>query len=119
MSTQLEVGLTRDFLTADGKLIYKDIGLSVLDAAKGVRHRFLDRHEPTITPDLLRDVDAVISLTPKYTAASFTGLERFAAVVRFGVGYDMVDVKACTDADVLLCITAGAVNHSVAEATIA
>lgn len=115
MSTPFAVGLTRDFLTADGKLVYKDIGLSVL---KGVPHRFLDRHEPMITPDLLKDVDAVISLTPKYTAASFAGLERLISVVRFGVGYDTVNVQACTDADVLLCITAGAVNHSVAEATI-
>lgn len=115
MSAPFTVGLTRDFLSADGKLVYQDIGLGLL---KGVAHRFLDRHEPTITPDLLKDVDAVISLTPKYTTASFTGLERLTVLMRFGVGYDTVDVQACTDADVLLCITAGAVNHSVAEATI-
>jgi len=35
------------------------------------------------------------------------------------VGYDSVDVQACTDANVLLCITAGAVNRSVAEANLA
>ena len=117
MNTQFEVGLTRDFLTADGKLVYKDIGLDVLDAA-GVKHRFLDRHEPTMTPDLLHGLDVVISLTPKYTAASLAGPDQLTAIVRFGVGYDMVDVAACTQADVLLCITAGAVNHSVAEATL-
>jgi len=31
----------------------------------------------------------------------------------------MVDVPACTEADVALCITRGAVDHSVAEATLA
>jgi phosphoglycerate dehydrogenase-like enzyme len=60
----------------------------------------------------------VISLAPRYTAESLQGVERLVAIVRFGVGYDMVDVAACTRADVLLCITSGAVNHSVAEATI-
>ena len=117
--TIFKVGLTRDFLAPDGKCVYKDIGLSVLDAGESVQYRFLNRHETTITPDMLDDLDAVISLTPKYTAASLERSERLVAIVRFGVGYDMVDVKACTDADVLLCITAGAVNHSVAEAIIA
>ncbi len=69
-------------------------------------------------PAQLRECDAVISLAPKYTAASFAGVENLLAIVRFGVGYDMVDVNACTQADVLLSITAGAVNHSVAEATV-
>jgi phosphoglycerate dehydrogenase-like enzyme len=40
------------------------------------------------------------------------------AVGRFGVGYDAVDVAACTAADVLVFITAGAVDRSVAEATV-
>ncbi len=118
MNTTFEVGLTRDFLTTDGQLVYKDIGLGVLATAGGVRYRFLDRHEPTMTPELLADLDAVISLMPNYTTASFEGLHRLTAIVRFGVGYDMVDVAACTQANVLLCITAGAVNHSVAEATV-
>ncbi|HVF10170.1 MAG TPA: NAD(P)-dependent oxidoreductase [Abditibacteriaceae bacterium] len=118
MNQNFQVGLTRDFLTDDGQLTYDDIGLDVLEAHSNIQHRFFERHEPTVTAEQLRDFDAVISLTPRYTPQSFDGVERLAAVVRFGVGYDMVDVKACTEADVLLCITAGAVNHSVAEATI-
>src|SRR5262249_44359282 len=39
-------------------------------------------------------------------------------MARFGVGYDAVDVKACTAADVLVTITTGAVDRPVAEATI-
>src|SRR5206468_376644 len=40
-------------------------------------------------------------------------------VGRFGVGYDTVDVAACTAADVLLFIAAGAVDRPVAEASVA
>jgi len=118
MNEKFQVGLTRDFKTDDGQLTYDDIGLDILEAHPDVEHRFFERHEPLVTAEQLADFDAVISLTPRYTAQSFEGVEKLAAIVRFGVGYDSVDVTACTEADVLLCITAGAVNHSVAEATI-
>jgi phosphoglycerate dehydrogenase-like enzyme len=108
--------LTADFLNPQGALVYKDIGLGVLRDA-GIGHAFFEAHEPEVTPAQLAGSDAVISLTPRYTAASFEGVaDRLLAVVRFGVGYDMVDVEACTRAGVALCITRGAVNHSVAEA---
>lgn len=118
MNTPFSLGLTRDFLTPDGQLVYKDIGLGRLDAGSHLTHRFLDEHRPLVTPDQLEGLNAVISLTPKYDASSFSGLDRLLAIVRFGVGYDMVDVAACTEADVLLCITKGAVDYPVAEATV-
>ena len=40
------------------------------------------------------------------------------AISRFGVGYDSVDIAACTENDVAVCITTGAVDRPVAEATI-
>jgi len=57
-------------------------------------------------------------LTPAVTAASVGNARHLIAVARFGVGYDAVDVKACTAADVLVTITRGAVDRSVAEATV-
>src|SRR5262249_29884146 len=59
---------------------------------------------------------ALICLGTRITAASLAHANRLIAVARFGVGYDSVDVRACTDADVGLFIAAGAVNYSVAEA---
>ena len=44
------------------------------------------------------------------------GESRFAAVARFGVGYDKVDVAACTAAGVALTITPDAVRRPVAVA---
>ena len=117
MKPSFTVGLTNDFLTADGQLIYRDIGLGLLTAEK-IEHHFLDTHHPCVMPDQLANLDAVISLTPKYDASSFRNVDRLLAVVRFGVGYDMVDVAACTEAGVLLCITKGAVDYSMAEATL-
>ena len=52
------------------------------------------------------------------TAASLSRSENLLAIGRFGVGYDSVNVPACTAADVALVTTVGAVDRSVAEGTI-
>jgi phosphoglycerate dehydrogenase-like enzyme len=118
MNKKFEVGLTRDFLADDGTFTYRDLGLSVFEQQPLIHHRFFEKHESPMTPSQLKDVDAIISLTPRYTKESFRGVERLAAIVRFGVGYEMVDISACTEADILLCITTGATSYSVAEAVV-
>jgi phosphoglycerate dehydrogenase-like enzyme len=57
-------------------------------------------------------------LTPRVTSASVADSSELLAIGRFGVGYDSVDVAACTAQDVLVMITAGAVDRPVAEATV-
>jgi phosphoglycerate dehydrogenase-like enzyme len=61
----------------------------------------------------------VIVCAPAVTKKTLQNTEYLLALGRFGVGYDSVDVKACTDSDVVLFITAGAVDRAVAEATVA
>jgi phosphoglycerate dehydrogenase-like enzyme len=119
VASPFRVGLTHDFLSAEGALVYRDIGLDLLKAEPAVEWSFLPPHPAALRPDDLRGLDAVISLAPRWTAESLRGSDRFLAVVRFGVGYDMVDVAACTAADVALCIAAGAVDRSMAEAALA
>jgi phosphoglycerate dehydrogenase-like enzyme len=62
--------------------------------------------------------NGVIVLTPQVTKETVAAAGDLVAIGRFGVGYDSVDVAACTAADVLVVITAGAVDRPVAEATI-
>ena len=113
-----KVGITRDFMAADGALTYKDMGLSILAAAEDLEYEFLKENRSPITPDMLYGYDAIISLAPAYNAESLKGVKGLKAICRFGVGYDMVDLKACSEANVIVTITKGAVNYSVAEATI-
>ncbi len=75
-------------------------------------------HRPNITPDQLVGCAGVVVLTPHVTAESLADSNELLAIGRFGVGYDSVDVDACTQRDVLAMITAGAVDRPVAEATI-
>jgi len=112
------VALTADFYDKSGKLQYQDIGLSLLDAQPQLRYGTFAEHRPEISADQLEGVNGVVVLTPRVTAATLAHADNLLAVARLGVGYDTVDVPACTAADVLLLITVGAVNRPVAEATV-
>ena len=112
------VGLTRDFLTADGQLTYQDMGLDILDKAIGLEYEFMPEYRSPITPEMLQGYNAIISLALAYNSESFKGVQGLKAICRFGVGYDMVDLQACSQANILVTITRGAVNYSVAEATL-
>src|SRR5438067_1489192 len=122
MSTQalrrFRVAFTGDFFDSDGAPRYPDIGLSVLDAAAHVEvTRFAD-HQPVITAEQVGTAQGLIVLTPRVAAESLRAGADLLAVGRFGVGYDTVDVPACTAADVVVFITPGAVDRPVAEATV-
>lgn len=95
------------------------MGLNVLDGDLGIDVSRFDQHRPEIGPEQLAGVNGVIVLTPHVTARSLSSASELLAIGRFGVGYDSVDVAACTEADVVLFISAGAVDRSVAEATVA
>ena len=112
------VAFTGDFYAADGSPRYADMGLSVLEPHAHIRTSRFEEHRASIGSDQIGDAQGVVVLTPAVTAASVAKADDLLAIGRFGVGYDAVDVAACTAADVVVFITAGAVDHSVAEATV-
>jgi phosphoglycerate dehydrogenase-like enzyme/2-keto-3-deoxy-L-rhamnonate aldolase RhmA len=115
--TPFRVAFTADFQDADGRPRYRDTGLDLF-AGTGVEVRPLAEYRPEIGVDQLAGANGVIVLSPRVSAASLKNAADLLAIGRFGVGYDSVDVPACTAADVLLFIAAGAVDRSVAEATV-
>lgn len=118
MPKPFHVKLTADFYDANGRTKYEDIGLSVLRDAPHLTTAPLAEHKVEIAPEQLAGANGVIVLTPKVTAQSVAQARDLLAVGRFGVGYDSVDVAACTAADVAVFITTGAVDRPVAEATV-
>lgn len=112
------VALTGDFHHPDGTPLYRDFGLSVLDEQPGICHRPFAENLREIDPSQIGDAQAVIVLGPRVTPHSVSHSENLLAIGRFGVGYDSVDVPACTAADVALITAVGAVDRSVAEATV-
>jgi phosphoglycerate dehydrogenase-like enzyme len=112
------VALTADFYDELGELRFDDAGLSVLEEHTYIRAAKFDEHLPEIAAAQLEGFHGVIVLTPRVTAESLAASDDLLAVGRFGVGYDGVDVDACTANDVVAMITPGAVDRPVAEATI-
>ena len=116
VAAPFRVGVTRDFLKPDGTLGFGDIGLGVLDQTPGVAWEFLAEDVAELRPDQIRPYDALIVLLPQVTAATLAGADRLAVVARYGVGYDSVDVAACTARGVALTITPDGVRRPMATA---
>lgn len=112
------VALTGDFYDAAGAPRYRDFGLDVFADERQIEHRAFAAHQPEISPDQVGNANGLIVLTPRVTARSVSNSADLLAIARFGVGYDSVDLAACTAADVAVFITTGAVDRSVAEATL-
>jgi phosphoglycerate dehydrogenase-like enzyme len=112
---KFRVGLSADFCDDQGKLIFPDIGLATLDGHAGLTHEFVSAYKPEYTADQLAGYDVVISLRPRVTAQSLAGNTRLTAIGRCGVGYDNVDLEACTRSGVAVYITPGGVVRPVAE----
>ena len=118
MSDTFQVGLTRDFLKPDGALSMGDIGLELLDEAAGVERVFLPENVDELRPSDLAGLDAVLVLGPRVTVASLAGADRLAIIARFGVGYESIDVDACTERGVVLTITPDGVRRPVATSVL-
>jgi len=119
MSAQkFKVALTADFLDERGAVKYRDVGVSLLEAQPHLQWRGFREHRPVVGADQIAHANAVFVMSPRIIAESIAGAENLLLIARFGVGYDQVDVAACTAAGVLVTITKGAVDYSVAEATI-
>ena len=111
------VALSGDFRKADGSPTFPDFDLTPLRTAKGVEMEFLDNASP-LKAEQLEDFDALILLAHRFDATSVPVSGRLAVIARFGVGYDTVDVPACTANDIALVITPDGVRRPVAVSII-
>jgi phosphoglycerate dehydrogenase-like enzyme len=117
MTTPFRVALSGDFRKADGSPTYPDFDLAPLFAAPGVEVAFLESASP-LRSEQLEDFDALILLVHRFAAESVPKSGRLAVIARFGVGYDTVDVEACTRAGIALVITPDGVRRPVAVSII-
>jgi D-3-phosphoglycerate dehydrogenase len=112
------IGFSADFLKEDGTTAFPDIGLSLLDGHPGLAYDFMKDYKPQYEPRQLAPYDVVISLKPRVTEASVDGITRLCAIGRCGVGYDNVDLRACTERDIAVYITPQGVVRPMAESIV-
>lgn len=117
MAGKFRVALSGDFRKADGTPVFKDFDTAPLAAAPNVEMVYLENANP-LAASQLEEFDALILLAHRFDATSVPKSGRLSVVARFGVGYDTVDVPACTANDIALCITPDGVRRPVAVSII-
>lgn len=117
-SERFRVGFSADFLRDDGALAFPDIGLSLFDGVDGLEYEFIRGYHAEYPPEQLDGYDVLISLKPRVTAQSLNGVSRLSAIGRCGVGYDNVDLDACTAQGIAVYITPEGVVRPVAESIV-
>jgi D-3-phosphoglycerate dehydrogenase len=116
------VGVTRDFLKPDGSCGFGDIGLDLL-RIPGLEWEYFDSPHGQVPASAVHRFDAMLVLSPRLTsesmaADSLSDGPRLRIVARFGVGYDTIDVAACTRHGILLTITPEGVRRPMAVAAL-
>jgi phosphoglycerate dehydrogenase-like enzyme len=112
------IGFTRDFLNPDGSIGIGDIGLGLLEGRSDVEWEFLPERARVLTAEQVEGYDALGLLGARLPAEALEGNTRLAVVARYGVGYDTVDVPACTAHGVALTITPDGVRRAMATSVI-
>lgn len=93
-------------------------GPKLLEEMPNLEYEMFTEFSREVTPEQIQSFDMIISFTPKWTQQSLMANNQLLAVLREGVGYDMIDVSALTNAGVLLCITPSGVRRPMATAII-
>ncbi len=109
------VGITPDFIGADGTPLYDPETYRILDSEPNLSWEVMRERADRITPEQAATYDAIMILMPGVEAGSVAGSDRrLTHVSRFGVGYEIIDLAACTEAGVVVTITPEGVARPVA-----
>jgi D-3-phosphoglycerate dehydrogenase len=119
MAAKFRIALSHDFLKPDGTPAYPMFDRGPMDADPNVEWAYLKHADGPVSAAELDGYDALILLAQRFARESVPPSGSLAAVARFGVGYDTVDVDACTANGIALVITPDGVRRPVAVSVIA
>ena len=112
--SKFRVALSADFRKPDGSPAFPMFDLSPLDADPDIEYDYVNIEGGRIPAASVEGFDALILLVPRFDADSIPVDGRHKLVARFGVGYDNVDVAACSKAGIAVAITPDGVRRPVA-----
>ncbi len=113
------VGVSPRIRRGDGSPVFPAYDLEPLAGAADIELELLPK-EKILSPATLNDFDAAILFLEQVRQQSFAdGPVRLTHIARFGVGYDTIDVPACSANDVVLTITPDGVRRPMGQAIMA
>ena len=111
---KLRVAISPDVVSKDGRPIYDPSVLSILDHP-GIEWSYLEEPVAEVTPAFAARYDVLCAMLERVVPAGLGRADqRLRLVSRFGVGYDTIDVPACTADGVMLSIAPDGVRRPVA-----
>lgn len=115
--SKFRVGLSAAFTRQDNKPTFPSCDWSRLANSDKVE---LEELTPgtVLSKELIEGFDALVLLGEKVTADTFRKDNRLKLIARMGVGFDQIDVEACTKNDVALTITPAAVRRPMASSVV-
>jgi phosphoglycerate dehydrogenase-like enzyme len=114
VSRPLAVGITEDVRRPDGSIWFDLAPL----AANGAGLTFVRGGRVDLSREDVDGLDAIIVFEPAIVENTLADT-RLLVIARLGVGYDRVDVRACTEAGVLVAITPDGVRRPLASGAMA
>lgn len=112
------VALSGDFRKADATPTFPSFDLGPLQADPRIELIWADPVEGVLPATALAGCRALILLGARFAAESIPDDGRLAVVARFGVGYDNVDVAACSERAIAVVITPEGVRRPVSVSVI-
>ena len=115
---KLRVGITRDLLNRNGEPSFGREALDRLDRSAALVWEWIPETMKEISPDIAARYDAIHLNGPRLTRAGIARPDcRLKIVARHGVGYDSVDVAACTERGIMVTNAPLGVRRPVAVMT--
>ena len=105
------VAFSGDFLKPDGSPAHTSFDLSPLEKDPNIEYTYLPKKKVVQAEDIA-GFDALILLSARFERESFPADGTLSIIARFGVGFDTVDVPACTDNSVALVTTPDGVRRA-------
>ena len=112
------VALSGSFQTDNDEPVFPMFDLSPLVNDPDIEFDYVYGVRGRITAESLEDFDALILLLENLDGDSVPRSGRLTLVARFGVGYDTVDVEACTNAGIAVSVTPDGVRRPVAASVL-
>jgi phosphoglycerate dehydrogenase-like enzyme len=131
--SQFSVLFTGDVLDETGRVRGEDIGVEALRSTGFIDANFILEQKPSlndagywerlyslqIEPKHVTTTNAIVVIRPWLKAEAFSrGADRLVAVCRAGAGYDKIDIRACTQNDVVIFNAPDSLTHSTASAAL-
>jgi D-3-phosphoglycerate dehydrogenase len=106
-------------MRANGTPDLAELGLAELAVAPGIEWSFLADAPAIAGPTQLAELDGIVLEMMDIRASSLDGVERLALVARYGVGFDAVDVEACTGQGIIVTNTPDGTQRPMATVNLA